>query len=351
MAQQRGPSQLDLFTGAPVEPPTRSRSRTQPVAPAPVPEPLADLGRELPTGVYLGTSSWTFPGWSGLVYDHEAAASQLAREGLSAYARHPVLRTVGIDRTFYGPINAEAFAEYAEQVPADFRFLVKAHEACTLARFPVHERYGAHRGQLNERFLNAAYAEEYVVRPFVDGLGDKGGPLVFQFPPQDPQVLGGTARFVERLHAFLAALPKGPLYAVEVRNEELLTEGFAQALADVGACPVLAVWAHMPSMGIQAKRTRALDARALVVRWMLPPNLGYEEARARYAPFNRLVDEDVPTRDLLARACLAALRRERPVFVTINNKAEGSAPLSAIKLAERIVTSRATEGDQRSVAS
>ncbi|AGC46420.1 hypothetical protein MYSTI_05133 [Myxococcus stipitatus DSM 14675] len=351
MAPQRGPSQLDLFTGAPVEAPSRGRGRAQPVEPAPVPEALATLGHELPQGIYLGTSSWTFPGWNGLVFDHEATASQLAREGLSAYSRHPVLRTVGVDRTFYGPVTAETFAEYAEQVPSDFRFLVKAHEACTLARFPTHERYGAQRGQLNERFLNAAYAEEFVVRPFVEGLGDKGGPLVFQFPPQDPQVLGGVARFVERLHAFLSALPKGPLYAVEVRNEELLTEGFAQALADVGASPVLAIWAHMPNMGLQAKRTRALEARALVVRWMLPPNLGYEEARARYAPFNRLVDEDVPTRDLLARACLAGLRRERPVFVTINNKAEGSAPLSAIKLAERIVSGKAQEGSQRSVAS
>ncbi|MCP3098598.1 DUF72 domain-containing protein [Myxococcus sp. K15C18031901] len=348
---QRGPSQLDLFTGAPVEAPTRGRSRAQPVESASHPEALVTLGRELPSGIYLGTSSWTFPGWTGLVYDHEASASQLAREGLAAYARHPVLRTVGIDRTFYGPISASAFAEYAEQVPEDFRFLVKAHEACTLARFPMHERYGAQRGQSNDRFLHAAYAEEAVVRPFVEGLGDKGGPLVFQFPPQDPQVLGGVARFVERLHAFLAALPKGPLYAVEVRNEELLTEGFAQALADVGACPVLAVWAHMPSMGIQAKRTRALEARALVVRWMLPPNLGYEEARARYAPFDKLVDEDLPTRDLLSRACLAAVRRERPIFVTINNKAEGSAPLSAVRLAERIVTSRTTEGHQGSVSS
>jgi len=351
MGQQRGPSQLDLFTGAPVEAPTRARARSLPVEPAPQPESLVTLGRELPAGIYLGTSSWTFPGWTGLVYDHEAAASQLAREGLAAYSRHPVLRTVGIDRTFYGPISAGAFADYAAQVPEHFRFLVKAHEVCTLARFPMHERYGAQRGQLNERFLHAAYAEEHVVRPFVEGLGDKGGPLVFQFPPQDPQVLGGAARFVERLHGFLAALPKGPLYAVEVRNEELLTEGFAQALADVGACPVLAVWAHMPPMGVQARRTRALEARALVVRWMLPPDIGYEEARARYAPFDKLVDEDLPTRETLSRACLAAVRRERPIFVTINNKAEGSAPLSAVRLAERIVASRTTGGHQGSVSS
>jgi uncharacterized protein YecE (DUF72 family) len=351
MAPQRGPSQLDLFTGAPVESPTRGRKATQPVGPAPASEALSALGQQLPSGTYLGTSSWTFPGWSGILWDHAASASQLAREGLAAYAHHPVLRTVGIDRTFYGPIPASAFAEYADQVPDSFRFLVKAHEVCTMARFPLHERYGVHRGQPNDRFLNAAYAAEFVVAPFVEGLGDKAGPLVFQFPPQDPQVLGGPARFVERLHAFFAALPKGPLYAVEVRNEELLTESFAQALADVGASPVMAVWRDMPPVAQQAKRTRAFEARALVVRWMLPPNLSYEEARARYAPFDKLVDEDVATRDVLARVCLAAERRGKPAFVTINNKAEGSAPLSAIRLAERIVTRKTEEGRQQGVAS
>lgn len=342
---QHEPAQLDLFTGAPVEPPVSARGRkAEPVGPAPLDERVRALGERLPRGVFLGTSSWTFPGWAGLVYDREVPATRLSHEGLSAYGQHPVLRTVGIDRTFYGPISAEAFAEYAERVPEGFRFLVKAHEACTLARWPTHERYGAVRGQVNDRFLHASYATDVVVAPFVEGLGAKAGPLVFQFPPQDPQSFGGPGRFVERLHAFLSALPRGPLYAVEVRNAALLTEEFAQALADVGACPVVAVWRDLPDPWTQAVRTHAARARALVVRWMLPPRLGYEEARAKYAPFNRLVDEDVATRQSLARLCSLAARRGQPAFVIINNKAEGSAPLSALKLAARIVRE---QGGQR----
>jgi len=222
-------------------------------------------------------------------------------------------------------------------VPAGFRFLAKAHEACTLARYPLHARYGQHRGQDNPRFLDAAYARDAVVAPFVEGLGDKAGPLVFQFPPQDVAQLGGPGRFVERLHHFLAALPRGPLYAVELRNEALLTPSLGEALADVGASPVLAAWRNLPEVEQQAERTRALDARALVVRWMLPPHLGYDEARARYAPFRRLVDEDLTTREALARLSVQAVRAGRAAFVIINNKAEGSAPLSALKLAESIV--------------
>lgn len=335
---ERDPSQLDLFTGAPSAPPARSRRAAgEPVGPAEPSEEVRALGEQLPSGLYLGTSSWTFPGWKGLVYNREATPARLSREGLAAYAQHPVLRTVGVDRTFYAPIPAATFTEYATQVPPGFRFLVKAHEACTLARWPVHARYGDVRGQPNERFLDAAYARDLVVAPFVEGLGEKAGPLVFQLPPQDVEDLGGVGPFVERLHAFLAALPRGPLYAVEVRNEALLTPAFSQALADVGASPVIAAWKNLPPVGRQAARLHVLQAPALVVRWMLAPNLDYEEARRRYYPFDRLVDEDVPTREAIAGLCVAALHAQRPVFVTLNNKVEGSAPLSAVRLAQRVV--------------
>jgi uncharacterized protein YecE (DUF72 family) len=68
---------------------------------------MVALARHLSPQLYLGTSSWTFPGWQGLVYDRAASASVLARYGLAAYARHPLLRTVGLDRTFYAPIAAD----------------------------------------------------------------------------------------------------------------------------------------------------------------------------------------------------------------------------------------------------
>lgn len=339
---ERDSSQLDLFTGAPSPTPPRGRRRgeEEPVGPAEQPEEVMSLGERLPPVLYLGTSSWTFPGWKGrgLVYDREATPARLSREGLAAYARHPILRTVGVDRTFYAPIPAATFAEYAAQVPPGFRFLVKAHEACTLSRWPVHPRYGGLRGQPNERFLDVAYARDLVVAPFVEGLGEKAGPLVFQLPPQDPQDLDGAGPFAERLHAFLTALPRGPLYAVELRNESLLTEALAQALEDAGVCPVLAAWKNMPPVERQAVRLRALRAPALVVRWMLPPHLDYEEARARYFPFDKLVDEDVRTREAIAHVSAAALRAGRPVFVTLNNKAEGSAPLSAVLLARSVMS-------------
>jgi hypothetical protein len=78
-----------------------------------------------------------------------------------------------------------------------------------------------------------------------------------------------------------------------------------------------------------------------VVRWNLHQGFGYEEAKARYRPFTRLVDEDIPNRVALARLCVQVAGRGQPAFVIVNNKAEGSAPLTLIKLAEQIVAAAA----------
>ena len=106
-------SQLDLFT-----PPATPPAVVGAVAVAPA---MVALARHLPPQLYLGTSSWTFPGWQGLVYDRAASASVLARHGLSAYAQHPLLRTVCLDRTFYAPCRSR-LCDLCRGCPGRFSF-------------------------------------------------------------------------------------------------------------------------------------------------------------------------------------------------------------------------------------
>ncbi|NNE20073.1 MAG: hypothetical protein HKN10_16505, partial [Myxococcales bacterium] len=55
---------------------------------------LEAIRSRLPTNLRLGTSSWTFPGWAGLVY-RKRYANQRAflRDSLGEYAQHPLMRT------------------------------------------------------------------------------------------------------------------------------------------------------------------------------------------------------------------------------------------------------------------
>jgi len=44
----------------------------------------------LPSDIRLGTSSWFFPGWRGLVYEGIHPQAMLSRKGLAAYAQIPL---------------------------------------------------------------------------------------------------------------------------------------------------------------------------------------------------------------------------------------------------------------------
>jgi uncharacterized protein YecE (DUF72 family) len=309
-----------------------------PVGPAALSPELAELARRMPPGVYLGTSSWHFPGWAGLVYDRMSDERTLGRDGLSAYAQHPLLGAVGIDRTFYAPLPRAEYEHFAQQVPERFRFVVKAPLACTAPTLHAEHRGGA---APNPHFLDAAQVSRQFVEPCVEGLSGKAGPLVFQFPPLGRALLREPQEFVQRLRAFLTSLPRGPLYAVEIRDRELMTEAYLSAVLEAGARPCLSLHPRMPVAAEQARVLHAAQGGALVVRWNLHEGLAYEEAKARYAPFIRLMDEDIPNRVALARLCLEAAHHGHAAYVIANNKAEGCAPLTLFKLAEQIVAAQA----------
>jgi uncharacterized protein YecE (DUF72 family) len=298
-----------------------------------------ELARRLSQHVRLGTMSWSFPGWRKLVYGEDAPSGSLSALGLSAYSQHPLLRAVEIDRSYYEALGAETLRAYAEQVPDDFRFLVKAHELCSVRRFPTHARYGRRGGELNAQYLDPSYASDAVVGPVRSALGERLGAILFQFPPgrdeQDP------AEFAGALAGFLSRLPTGVPYAVELRQPGLLTPAYVEALAAHGAVHCHNAWSGMPPVLTQAKQVLPGARNPLIVRWLLAPGERYEDARDRFRPFDRITREDVPVRSAIARLVAKAAARGVPSLVLINNKAEGSAPASAFRLAEAIVEASA----------
>jgi uncharacterized protein YecE (DUF72 family) len=328
--QDRDRGQLPLFEGE-AERPASSR-----VGSAQVPPEVEALARKLPAKLHLGTSSWSFPGWAGIVYDRHVRERDLAREGLAAYAQHPLLGAVGLDRTYWAPIPAETFADYAASVPEKFRFIVKAHAGCTSPRMSWIGDTPARRREPNPLFLDPQHAAQEVIGPCVEGLGHKIGAILFQFPRMSVADIRSPRAFVIRLYEFLKQLPKGPPYAVELRNAELLYATLYEALGAAGVIPCFNVHPTVPGVAEQRRRAGRSLPSAVVMRWMLYRKWTYEEARDRHQPFNRIVDEDPTNLGEIADVCVEALGQDREVFVTVNNKAEGSAPLSVRRLAERI---------------
>ena len=344
----------------PSPPAAPKKRRAREVVPAELSPEVLAVAHALPPQVHLGTSSWSFPGWNGIVYGDDYSNSKLSRDGLTAYGAHPLLRTVSIDRSFYAPLTVTDYLRYAQQVPDHFRFIVKAPASVTDATVR------AERGEpvsLNPCFLNEQLAIDEFIRPCLDGLGAKAGALVFQFSPLPDQMLADPAGFIERLATFLAALPplpEGTCYAVEIRDACLLTPRFIRTLKATGVRYCVGIHARMPDPLRQSAALALLDgepAGPLIVRWSLHGGFKYEQAKAKYDPFDRLVDEDPATRIALAELAARYAIAGQPVVIAVNNKAEGSAPLTCVKLAQaiaeaygRLMEERGGESGQASAA-
>ena len=84
----------------------------------PLPAEVAALADQLSPLIRFGCSSWTYPGWTGLIYQKPYPATGAGAKMLAEYARWPLFRTVGIDSFFYTPPSERTLASYAAALPA-----------------------------------------------------------------------------------------------------------------------------------------------------------------------------------------------------------------------------------------
>ncbi|MEO6953427.1 MAG: DUF72 domain-containing protein [Polyangia bacterium] len=324
-----GRAQLSLFGGG---------ADLDPTGPAPLVAPAhRALAEELPRDVYYGTSSYTFPGWAGVLYAGRPSEKALVDEGLSAYAAHPLLRAVGIDRTYWAPMTADAWRRYARQTPPGFVAVSKALSELTTCAFPNHPRYGDRAGRINPSFLDPELAMRDVVRPLLEGMVDKAGPLVLELAPIPERVLPDERALHARLAALLQALPRELSVVVELRTPRLFTKRYLDTLAQHRATHVVSYWSDMPTIGEQA-RLGAVELKGdLVLRLLQPPGSSYDVLKRAYAPFDRLHAIDEAMRNDVTAVTKRALEQGRRVFVLVGNKAEGCAPRTVFALAEQLV--------------
>lgn len=316
------------------------------IRPCDYPYELEKLGEDLPAHVYLGSSSWSFPGWKGIVYSAQANPRHDTVGALKEYAQFPVFRTAGIDRAYYRNLSEEQYRRFAAAVPEDFRFLVKAPQSLTDA--VLRDRFGRPL-DANPDFLNVEKTREEFLPALFSGLAAKAGPVVFQMPPFPREIIRTQQKqyeIIERIGAFFAALPRTcggqqPLYAVEMRTASLLTPRYLRAIREGGARMVIGIHPGMPSVMRQTDALRYLDgpdhptgewtaAGDIIVRWSLSHehDATYRKMKEDWAPFDRIRRPDIVTRSGIALLADVAARSGHRLFAVANNKAEGSAPLT-----------------------
>jgi uncharacterized protein YecE (DUF72 family) len=296
-----------------------------------------EIAADLPRDLYFGTSSWSFPGWAGIVYRRERSTSELARDGLREYAQHPLLTTVGIDRSYYAPIPVTDLTAYAEQLPAGFPCCIKAPAAVTA--FTLRPAGGG--AEKNPDFLSIDRLTDDLLDPLARAFRAHTGPIILEFPPFARTLRLEPDAFLDRLNLFLHRLPREFEYAIELRDPALLTARYRAVVDTHAVAHAYNYWSAMPMPGEQAAVVPPEDRPFTILRLLLKPGTWYEDQRDAFRPFNRLAAPDEPMRQDVIELVQRTLARKKRVYILVNNKAEGSSPLTVLELAKRIRAARA----------
>jgi uncharacterized protein YecE (DUF72 family) len=138
--------------------------------------------------VYAGTSGYSYKEWKGYFYPDKRPPDQM----LAFYATK--LPSVEINNTFYRLPKREVIELWSSQVPAEFRFVIKASQKIT-----------------HMKRLKGADEEANYLMDIVGGLDRKLGVVFFQLPPN-------FKKDIDRLGAFLEMLPSTAPVAFEFRH-------------------------------------------------------------------------------------------------------------------------------------
>jgi uncharacterized protein YecE (DUF72 family) len=278
----------------------------------------------------IGTCSWKFDSWKGLFYDSDK--SYRPDDYLADFARH--LNSVEIDQWFWslfpGGIKLPDIGtvkSYADSVPEDFLFTVKAPNSLTLTHFYSKQpkKYAEYAGQENKHFLDNELLERFLERLTL--MESKLGPIMFQFEYLNKKKMASKELFFDKFHDFIAKAPKGYRYAIEIRNPNYLSPAFFQFLKDHDLGFVYLEGYYMPHIGEVYAKFQPATADFCIIRLHGGDRMEMETQTGGL--WNHVISPK--PKGLKAAAQIVRANRKRNIltFVNLNNHFEGSAPITA----------------------
>jgi uncharacterized protein YecE (DUF72 family) len=281
-------------------------------------------------GVFLGTSSWKYPGWGGLIYDEQRyftrkkfSEAKFNKTCLAEYAE--TYRTVCVDAGYYQFPTEAYLTGLCEQVPDGFRFAFKVTDEITIRKFPSLPRFGPRAGTFNTHFLDAGLFRQRFLTP-LEPSREKIGPLMFEFSTFHKHDFEHGRDFVAALDQFLSQLPKGWEYGVEIRNKAWLQPEYFAVLRSHGVAHVFNNWTHMPPILEQQALPDSETAGFTVCRFLLKPGRSYEDSVKAFEPYTETREVNTEAREAASTILKRSLVKKRNCYIYINNRLEGSAP-------------------------
>lgn len=277
--------------------------------------------------LYIGTCSWKYNSWEGLVYNNP-----LRKNYLQEYSQY--YNTVEIDQWFWSlqsidkislPKEKDA-AQYAESVPDNFRFTIKVPNSLTLTH--LYRKNKSEPLQKNPHFLSPDLFEEFIKK--INSMKTKIGVLMFQFEYLNKEKMSSLFEFIERFGAFLRTINTNYQIGIELRNPNYLDKNYFKFISENNLSPVLLHGYYMPAVWETSKIIAANTKAPIVIRLHGPDRKGIE------AKTNSIWNEIVEPKDeelkKISRMILLLQSFHVDLYVNVNNHYEGSAPKTIYKL-------------------
>ena len=211
-------------------------------------------------------------------------------------------------------------------MPEDFIFSIKVPNSITLTHH--YKKQKSDSLIANPHFLSVGVMKRFL--ELLEPLGDRIGPLNFQFEYLNKLKMGGVGEFIEKFGEFLEQLPTGFKYCIEIRNPNYLTNNYFDFLAATGLNHVFLHGYYMPSVFDVYKQFGEKIRSFTVIRLHGGDRKEIEEQTGN--EWNEIIAPK--DRDLQSLATMVADLRTRNIetFLYVNNHFEGSAPRTIARI-------------------
>jgi len=314
--------------------------------------------RQVHPQLFIGTMSDRYAGWLGQIYSEDKYEGRITSrtktlkgnifteevlpvDSVKEYFQHfPVLE---IDFTFYRPLrdkegnatqNFHVLRKYREQLKPGDRIFLKVPQMVCASKLRRKDGYVSNPSYLNpEIFLRGFY------EPAQRVLDNHLSGLIFEQAYQRKDEKSSAEILARDLDVFFRKIPKDRRYHLEVRTERLLAEPVFTVLKNHGVGLVLSQWTWLPYLRAQYQKSGALISgdNSLVIRLVTPRGKTYDETYAAAHPFDVMVEGMMhpATVEETVEIIQGVVQRGSQLYLFINNRAGGNAPLIAQEMAQR----------------
>ena len=274
----------------------------------------------------IGTCSWKYESWQGLVYPEFDSFNYLEE-----YSKK--YNTVEIDQWFWSlhPNNKitlpkyNTVEEYYNSTPEEFKFTVKIPNSITLTH-PYKSK------EINKHFLSLDLMEAFL--DSIKMLKPKIGMLMFQFEYLNKQKMGSQNEFQQRLGELFIKLDRKYNYAVEIRNPNFLNQQMFSFLNNHDISFVFLHGYYMPPIFETFSNFAEFIKDRTVIRLHGFERKGIELKTKKI--WNEIVDPKDDDLRKVADMIIKLLDLNVDTFLNVNNHFEGSAPLTIEKILNRL---------------